>query len=86
MEVLNQKNQLKNLVPAALVEKTIIKGQGQLSSTGALVVKTGKFTGRSPKDRYIVKDALTENSVDWGDINIPISGDTFSKLFSKAGK
>lgn len=86
MEVLNQKNQLKNLVPAALVEKTIIKGQGQLSSTGALVVKTGKFTGRSPKDRYIVKDALTENSVDWGDINIPISGDTFSKLFSKITK
>ncbi len=83
MEVLNQKKQLRNLVPAALVEKTIINGQGQLSSTGALVIKTGKFTGRSPKDRYIVKDALTENSVDWGDINLPISTDTFSKLYSK---
>ena len=86
MEVLNQKNQLKNLVPAALVEKTIIKGQGQLSSTGALVVKTGKFTGRSPKDRYIVEDSLTKDSVDWGDINIPITNDTYQKLFAKITK
>ncbi|MEL6255545.1 MAG: phosphoenolpyruvate carboxykinase (ATP) [Bacteroidota bacterium] len=72
-----------NLTPAALVEKTIIKGQGHLSSTGALVVKTGKFTGRSPKDRFIVKDAITENSVDWGDINLPISQESYSQLFGK---
>ena len=62
------KNQMSNLQPAALVEQTIVNGQGKLSSTGALVVKTGKFTGRSPKDRFIVKDARTEHSVDWGDI------------------
>ena len=65
------KNELSNLQPAALVEQTIVNQQGKLSSSGALVVKTGKFTGRSPKDRFIVKDAITENEVWWGSINIP---------------
>ncbi|MCL4147524.1 UNVERIFIED_CONTAM: hypothetical protein GTU68_005842, partial [Idotea baltica] len=72
-----------NLTPAALVEKTIILGQGKLSSTGALVVSTGKFTGRSPKDRFIVKDSVTEDKVDWGDINLPISTANYDKLLKK---
>ncbi|MEO0471624.1 MAG: phosphoenolpyruvate carboxykinase (ATP), partial [Bacteroidota bacterium] len=73
----------KNLTPASLVEKTILLGQGNLSSTGALVVKTGKFTGRSPKDRFIVEDDITSQSVDWGDINIPISPDHYQMLKAK---
>jgi len=76
-----QKNQKKNLFPAKLIEETIAQGQGQLSSTGALVVKTGKFTGRSPKDRFIVKDSLTKNAVDWGDINRPIDQKSYATLF-----
>ena len=76
------KNQLSNLQPASLVEQTIVSGQGKLSSSGALVVKTGKFTGRSPKDRFIVKDARTEHSVDWGDINIPIDEKSFETLYN----
>lgn len=76
-------NQRKNLTPAALVEKTITLGQGNLSSTGALVVNTGKFTGRSPKDRFIVKDDLTSDVVDWGNINIPIDPEKFDGLFYK---
>ncbi|MEL6720722.1 MAG: phosphoenolpyruvate carboxykinase (ATP), partial [Bacteroidota bacterium] len=72
-----------NLQPASLVEKTIVKGQGKLSSTGALVVNTGKFTGRSPKDRFVVKDAITENLVDWGDINIPIDTVCYEQLYNK---
>src|SRR5690606_25608315 len=44
---------------------------------------TGKFTGRSPKDKFTVKDAETENSVDWGDVNIPIASDVFDKLYDK---
>ena len=79
-------NQKINLQPAALVESTIRQGQGQLSSTGALVVKTGKFTGRSPKDRFIVKDKTTENTVDWGKINIPTDEATFDALFEKMTK
>ncbi len=76
-------NQKVNLQPAALAEDAIIKGQAKLSSSGALVVKTGKFTGRSPKDRFIVKDDVTENNVDWGKINIPISTDHYQKLYDK---
>ncbi|PHI19297.1 phosphoenolpyruvate carboxykinase (ATP) [Lewinellaceae bacterium SD302] len=74
---------LKNLPVAALVEATIRKGQGQLSDTGALVVNTGKYTGRSPKDRYIVEDEMTRDTVDWGEINIPISGQAFDDLQDK---
>ncbi|MEM8906276.1 MAG: phosphoenolpyruvate carboxykinase (ATP), partial [Bacteroidota bacterium] len=76
-------NQKQNLQPATLVEKTISMGQGKLSSTGALVVNTGKFTGRSPKDRFIVEDELTRDSVDWGTINIPIRATDFQALYEK---
>ncbi len=76
-------SELKNLQPAALVEKTIVMGQGQLSSTGALVIKTGKFTGRSPKDRFIVKDDLTKDRIDWGEINIPTDLTTYQELYKK---
>lgn len=82
MELIS-KNAKHNLQPAALVEKTIVLGQGKLSSTGALVIKTGEFTGRSPKDRFIVKDSTTENTVDWGDVNLPIDQATYQDLFDK---
>ena len=57
---------------------------GVLASSGALSVKTGKFTGRSPKDRFIVQDELTKNSVWWGDVNIPFDSLKFSLLYQKA--
>ena len=72
-----------NLEPATLIEHTIKRGEGRLSSSGALVVKTGKFTGRSPKDRFIVEDSLTKDTVDWGPINIPIAPESFGGLFQK---
>ena len=72
-----------NLNPAELVEETIVTGQGMLTSTGALAVDTGKFTGRAPKDKFIVCDAITENSVWWGDINIKIAPENFDKLYDK---
>lgn len=72
-----------NLSPEALIEKTIELKQGVLNDSGALCVSTGKFTGRSPKDKFTVKDSYTENSVDWGDINIPISPEVFDKLYDK---
>ncbi len=83
MQTLNQSNQLVNLQRAAVIEDTIKLGQGHLTSTGALMIKTGKFTGRAPKDRYIVKDANTENSVDWGAVNIPIDPESYAKLYKK---
>ena len=72
-----------NLTPDELVAKTLELGQGTLNDTGALCVNTGKFTGRSPKDKFTVKDAITEDRVDWGDVNIPFSPDAFDKLYDK---
>src|SRR5690606_38197986 len=72
-----------NLSPEKLTEQTIALGQGVLNSAGALCVNTGKFTGRSPKDKFTVKDAITENTVDWGDVNIPFAPEAFDKLYDK---
>jgi phosphoenolpyruvate carboxykinase (ATP) len=72
-----------NLSPEELTQKTLDLGQGELNDTGALCVSTGKFTGRSPKDKFTVKDAITEHSLDWGDVNIPFESDAFDKLYTK---
>ncbi|MBK9420233.1 MAG: phosphoenolpyruvate carboxykinase (ATP) [Flavobacteriales bacterium] len=69
-----------NLEPAELVEHTIVNGQGVLADSGALAVDTGEFTGRSPKDKFCVKDAKSEKTVWWGEVNIPMEADTFERL------
>ncbi len=71
------------LSPDQLHSITIKKGQGVEASSGALAVNTGEFTGRSPKDRFIVKDSITEDKVWWGNINIPFDSDKFQKLYDK---
>ena len=62
-----------NLAPAQLIERALLAGEGRLTSTGALAIETGRFTGRSPQDRFIVQDGMTQKDVWWGDINQPIS-------------
>jgi phosphoenolpyruvate carboxykinase (ATP) len=74
---------LWNLTPAELVEETLALGEGTLTDTGALAIETGTFTGRAPKDKFIVKDAKTENTVWWGDVNIPFSSEQFDKLYDR---
>jgi phosphoenolpyruvate carboxykinase (ATP) len=71
------------LSPAELVEQTILRGQGVLNNTGALCIRTGAFTGRSPKDKFIVKDSVTENTIDWNNFNIPIEEKYFHQLKKK---
>lgn len=71
------------LSPEELHQITIEKGQGVESSSGALAVNTGEFTGRSPKDRFIVKDDETRDRVWWGDINIPFDPEKFDALYDK---
>ena len=66
-----------------LHEKTLNSSQGIENSTGALAIDTGEFTGRSPKDRFIVKDNITEDKVWWGKINIPFEPTTFDALYNK---
>ncbi|WP_375562000.1 phosphoenolpyruvate carboxykinase (ATP) [Bernardetia sp. OM2101] len=72
-----------NLPAAELVEHALDRKEGVLNDKGALMFDTGKFTGRSPKDRFIVKDAETENSVWWGDVNIAFSPEKFDALMEK---
>ena len=71
------------LPPEELHEITIAKGMGKEASSGALAVNTGEFTGRSPMDRFIVKDEITANKVWWGDINIPFEPEKFDDLYNK---
>lgn len=79
----NVENAYWNLTPAELVEETILHGQGVLADTGALAIETGEFTGRSPKDKFIVCDAKTENAVWWGDINIKFTPEKFNALYDR---
>ncbi len=72
-----------NLTPAELIMEAVKNGEGVLTDTGALMCDTGAFTGRSPKDRYIVEDELTKDKVWWGDINIPYPADKFDLLYQK---
>ncbi len=71
---------------AELVEYAVLHGEGSLSESGALAADTGRFTGRTPYDRFIVSDALTESTVWWGDVNQPISMQSFAYLFKEVGK
>jgi len=69
-----------NLGTAALVEAAVRNGEGKLSKDGPLVVKTGKHTGRSAKDKFIVRDAETESTVWWGNTNVPMTPEHFAAL------
>ncbi len=72
-----------NLSPDELCKIAVEKEQGATTSAGALAVDTGKFTGRSPKDRFIVKDNMTADAVWWQNFNIPFSPDRFDALHKK---
>lgn len=71
------------LSPEELQQASIKKVQGCETASGVLAVNTGEFTGRAPKDRFIVKDEVTKDEVWWGDINIPFSPEKFDALYDK---
>ncbi len=73
----------ENLSVDELISESLQRGEGELAANGALLVKTGKRTGRSPLDRFIVSDASTKDSVDWGEVNRPFESEAFDKLWSK---
>ena len=75
----------ENLPPARLVETSIRRREGMISGSGALVARTGKRTGRSPKDRFIVENDVTRDRVAWGSTNKPFSSEAFGELLAKAG-
>lgn len=73
-----------NLTVEQLVEAALAREEGELAANKALVVKTGARTGRSPKDRFIVRDDATETHVDWNNINQAITPERFDALWTKA--
>ena len=76
-------NTLIDLSSADLAEQAVTRGEGKFASNGAIVVETGARTGRSPKDRFIVDEPSTSESIDWGDINQAISGEVFDQLWDR---
>jgi phosphoenolpyruvate carboxykinase (ATP) len=71
------------LSPEELVEQTVQRKEGVISSTGALCVNTGEFTGRSPQDKYTVKDVITEATLHWNNFNLPLEEKYFYQLKKK---
>lgn len=81
--LLHPETELRSLSAAELLEKALLRGEGVLTDTGALRVMTGRFTGRSPKDRFWVSDAYTQDHIAWGDVNQAISPEQAEHLFRK---
>ena len=73
----------RNLPVAVLTEKALARGEGTLSNSGALVVKTGKYTGRSANDKFIVDTPAVHDEIAWGKVNRPIDKATYDAIYSK---
>ena len=81
--IINAAAVYRNLTPAQLTEHALRRGEGKLSNTGALVVKTGKYTGRSANDKFIVDSEGVHDEIAWGKVNKPMSQECFDALYSK---
>ena len=82
--IINAKAVYRNLTVAELTERALARGEGKLSNTGALVVKTGKYTGRSAKDKFIVDTPAVHDEIAWGSVNMPISREKYEAIKAKA--
>ena len=72
-----------DLSAARLTEEAILRGEAMLSASGAVVALTGQHTGRSPNDKFVVRDATTEGEVAWGGVNRPFESERFARLHAK---
>ncbi|MEP0848485.1 MAG: phosphoenolpyruvate carboxykinase (ATP) [Phycisphaerae bacterium] len=72
-----------NLRLPDLARDALLRGEGQLSDRGAIVAETGKRTGRSPKDKFIVREPSSERNIHWGDVNVPADAALFDRLERK---
>lgn len=81
--IISPRTVYRNASPAILVEKALERGEGKLNSSGALVVNTGKYTGRSPDDRFVVDVPAVHDDIDWGNINRPISSVKADAIYNR---
>ena len=81
--ILNHATAHWNLGTAALYEHTVRRGRGRLAPGGALAVNTGQHTGRSPRDKFIVKESTTGDDIWWGEVNVATDEETFERLHAK---
>src|SRR5579862_7362664 len=81
-ELLSEGRTHFNLSPAALVEHSIRRNEARLASNGAIVGYTNR-TGRSPKDKFIVKDEVTAGTVNWGAVNVAMEPEKFDALYDR---
>ena len=82
-ELLSGENVKIQLSVPQLVERATTRGEAKLTADGAITAQTGKYTGRSPKDKYIVEEASSKDKIDWGNVNRPISSEIFESLYTK---
>lgn len=79
----NVKEVHRNLSVEELVKETVENGEGVIGPRGATIVDTGKYTGRSPKDKYIVNEPTSSENIWWGDVNQKLDETIFDKLYNK---
>jgi phosphoenolpyruvate carboxykinase (ATP) len=77
----NINNAYWNLTTPALYEQIIRRREGVISHLGPVIMRTGAFTGRSPNDKFIVKEPSSEAEISWGDVNVPFSEENFEKVY-----
>jgi phosphoenolpyruvate carboxykinase (ATP) len=80
MQVQGTQQIFHQLTNDELIEHSIAAGNGELAATGALAVTTGKFTGRSPKDKFVVEEPSSKDNIWWGRVNAPISEEHYGIL------
>ena len=81
--ILNPKSVNRNLSPAQLVETALATEQSRLTDKGALLIETGKYTGRSPKDRFIADEEGVTEEINWGAENKKITPEKFERIYGK---
>ena len=79
----NARNVYWNLTAAALTEQAACRYEGLLAEHGQLVVRTGQYTGRSPKDKFVVREPSSDGRIWWGNVNQPLDPDTFERLYHR---